>query len=154
MTELFVDPGFTTGWACFNGEALTGCGRLDSYKKTVDRMQYLRGEYREVLRLVKPSVVYIEGVDMRGMRGNIHAIMKGDLTRLAYLVGMYAGEYTRSLIVTPLWKGNLSKTALRAQVKLLRPEIDTSGIKEHAMDAVGMGVFLHAGRWPKKWRST
>jgi len=151
---MFVDPGYVTGWAVFRDSILSQYGQIDSYRKAGDRVTYLREQYTERLRIEAPHVVFIEGVDMRGMHGNIHAIMRGDLTRLAYLVGSYAAAHSRSMLVTPLWKGNLSKTALRVQIKLMHPEMNTAAIPQHALDAVGMGVFLHAGRWPKKWRQS
>lgn len=159
MVELFVDPGLISGWATFRNERYCSeSGTISSTRIEGPHMikaQHVLSIFDGVLRLQAPENVYIEGVDMRGGRGNYSAIMRGDLTRLAYLVGALqarAAQRANAYIVSPLWKGNLSKDAMRIQLKLMEPGINTTVIKNHEADAVAMGVFRYKNRWIKNWR--
>ena len=158
MVELFVDPGLITGWALFTDKVFSACDRINS-RRLEDPMlkaTYIADGVRAVLQKYQPAACFLEGVDMRGGRGNYSAIMRGDLTRLAYLVGslqsVAASANCDAYIVSPLWKGNLPKAAMQMQVKLMCPDIITTTIREHEMDAVAMGVFKYADRWIKNWR--
>lgn len=158
MVELFIDPGLISGWALFKDRKYSLYDRINS-RRLEDPMlkaTYIADGVRTVLQKYHPTACFIEGVDMRGGRGNYSAIMRGDLTRLAYLVGslqsVAASANCDSYIVSPLWKGNLPKAAMRMQVKLMCPEINTSTIRDHECDAVAMGVFKYADRWIKNWR--
>ena len=159
MVEMFIDPGLITGWAAFtNGRYCGESGTISSTRIDdlhSDKANYILDRFEKLINTQELGSFYIEGVDMRGGRGNYSAIMRGDLTRLAYLVGALqarAAQRADAYIVSPLWKGNLSKDAMRVQLKLMEPGIDTTVIKNHEADAVAMGVFKYKNRWIKNWR--
>lgn len=162
MVEMFIDPGLTTGWACFtDGKYLGESGVLDGRAvikhegNTLVVPRYIINAFLLVLKEHSPDTVYIEGVDMRGGHGNYASIMRGDLTRLAYMVGalqMQATLRSTAYIVSPLWKGNLSKDAMKAQLFLLASPLRMAKIRNHEIDAVAMGVFKYKNRWIKNWR--
>ena len=148
---LGIDPGDNTGWAFFkNGSdsVITGTIRIPAKMKKLvhaDQIWFLSSRLNQILRTHKPLVCYIEGVTIwTGSLKSITSASRGNLIKLAYLVGSYMNMCNLNgvgvRIVTPQeWKGQMSKDVVARRVyRVMQKTFDNS----HITDAVGIG--LHA----------
>lgn len=156
MTDLFIDPGIKTGWALFHGGALETYATIREQGVAdgaghAERVNSMTARLRNILAVHRPGRVFIEGVDARGGGRNYAALHGGSLFFLSYMVGAYsaaaAGVEAKVRIVSAQhWKGQLTKEATQAQLRILGYRLD-GVVTEHALDAIAMGAFFYTGRW-------
>jgi hypothetical protein len=156
---LTIDPGFGgTGWAFWTGGLypITGCITEPRKMKSRTKEERLTLEFKQfkmLLSIYEPERVFIETMELwTGSLMSRTAASTGDLFFLQTLVGGFAAitldDPRRSLqLSTPQrWKGQLSKDAIRARIRLIQTEHGEAGKYEdypnHAEDAVGMGYYL------------
>lgn len=98
------------------------------------------------------KTVYLEGTQAYSSSVSIAAIKKGSLFELSYLVGRYEqicadNNVDCKIINAPEWKGQMTKEATAAKIKILNGIIYSS---DHITDAVGMGFgIMNMLQWKK-----
>lgn len=156
---LFVDPGLGgTGWAFFPQVApkdqkhlasppdTWGVIRGDDAGEWEARAAYICDQYEAFMEVWKCENVVIEfpGLFQTGL--SFAATQKGDIFKLAYLVGSL-GEVSRKktgrivVLVSPsAWKGQLKKDIVVRRILQAFPDLGKQKIQNHAADAIGMGL--------------
>jgi len=150
---MTVDPGLDFGIAKWKeGELWPEVVEVFVHSKTKNktdwfpRAQESYVEFREhLLCEPEPSKVYFEWPDFFANAST----RRGDQGKLQMLIGMMVGaclelDLEVELVNVRDWKGNLPKHVVEAQVKrILTPRFCArNGIKTHAYDAVGIGLYL------------
>lgn len=143
-----VDPGSNgTGYAIWNKEwKLITWGIVMSKSKEWDtKMRDIGRELRAIVIRYKVREGHIEEPKkFGGTTGNMVAD-RGDLVKLSIFVGYLDGylgiKMNRVRIID--WKGTLPKEVIEKRVKRVFPKLD---IKSHAVDAVGIGLYLRGER--------
>jgi hypothetical protein len=140
MTSLItIDPGATSGWACFEGETLVACGKHQG--ALVLPTLPLRGGVSAIIE--KPMVYPGEKTDPQ------------DLVTLAIRVGewkqyiFHKYDSVAELVVPPTWKGSVPKEIHNRRTLSVLTESEQgrlpktkSGKPDHNMlDAVGLGLW-------------
>lgn len=144
---MTIDPGWTSGWAFFQGDLdpMIGDLRLDpTLKKKEDRLDDLIYKFADLLDELDPAKVYIEETDFRpgSLKSDVSHRM-GYIHTLSYLIGSYL-TVTRfyknadcTLLPAISWKGNMNDNAVRARVYSVTGRYYPN---PHITDAVGMGL--------------
>lgn len=146
-----IDVGKNTGLAFWDGTFFPSTETV-TYKKKIKGNESMYIEYMtdSVYDLLDDHTdtrtpyhfIQIEGIEVWGTSSkSMVSATRGDLIRLAYLVGAYilvAQEFTHKVIVktAPEWKGQLSKEATSARVKRINKHTYEN---DHITDAVAMG---------------
>lgn len=148
QSVLAIDPGLRgTGFAYFEEGLLVDGGVLDvkpskNWMDTADRIA------DKILEEFNPDVLICEmmiymggGVAGTGWRG-------GDMQKTVYLTGVISGAVSvnRTMFAfVPVyrWKGQLPKAVVekRLRERLTASEQSLAGLKSHAWDAVGIGMW-------------
>lgn len=169
-TMLFIDPGFEgTGWAVFRGitgQAIKpqppsewGVLRVpwrDRGAHTPERLDLMTNALAQVIDRLGVGTrgglceVFIESPETWGGSAiSLAATMKGDIVKLAILVGgltTMAHSYgLRVHYTTPNeWKGQLTKEQVIQRLVTQYGQF-VKDISNHASDAAGMGLALQGG---------
>lgn len=157
---MCVDPGFAgTGVAVFQlhrdkprdmafmaAETIRGSSRSMEF---ADRFRNYHQVFSELQHTYQPCLTVIEMPEVwSGSEVSVVASKRGDLLKLATLVGVYAGVVVGrgghlSLPSPQEWKGNLPKEVTWARAQdVLGAKIDSRATSEHACDAIAMGVSV------------
>lgn len=150
---IAIDPGLQgTGIAEWDDHELVGVWVLDVESRFgklewPDRADLIA--HRLVKLLCPPAhdtAVVCEMPEFQGGAGRSMGWKTGDLQRLAYLVGLFGGRVHPSPFYPVLvheWKGQLPKKVVEDRLtKILGANVCQSlGIKSHAWDAVGIGMW-------------
>ena len=153
---IAIDPGINTGVAVFKDKTSlpeTHVFSVEKFCKThEDKLLSLCQQLNKALSIyeTRGALVLIEGVQVWGSAVSHAAAARGDLSFLAYIVGVYytlcAVEYSvETLIIKPTdWKGQLTETALREWIRR-----DTGMVyeNEHVLSAVGLGILTKGRLW-------
>jgi hypothetical protein len=145
---LTIDPGMTTAWAHWKLKTLPEVGQFKidpkCHKTMQTKFEYLWYEFDLIIKIKKPHMVYIEGVEFYQFshKSSISA-RTGDLFTLAYLIGGYCNicdnwNIQYRLVPFREWGGQLTPKAVQSQVKHLTNQEYES---QHVYDAVGMGLW-------------
>jgi Holliday junction resolvasome RuvABC endonuclease subunit len=161
---LFVDPGIGgTGWAFFNqinpirggqnGSNIDGIYLIDYRSSGVIKVKQNRqwpgkvadvcAEFEGLVQSLKPKIVVLEFPEIwSGNAASMQSAQRGDLFKLAYLIGGLGEIARRSgarmpvLVFPREWKGQLPKDIVIKRIEHvmeLKP-------KDHEADAIGMGL--------------
>ncbi len=154
---LSIDPGLVGGWAWFPARAVKPrqCGvyrprgslRGDSWE---ENLPLAMDALRNIIWTMKPQEVACEWPAFFADAGGEMVAKKGDLVKLAHMTGWLAclcneaqvPEFTRVRVCD--WRGQLPDELVEKRVrKAIGSETaDQLGIKSHAWDAVGIGLYL------------
>ena len=150
---LTIDPGISgTGWALWNREMrlvnagiLTGKGKWNQKAEQIcEKLAHLIRENRENHTITG----YIEIPSFFQSAGGEMVARRGDLVKLTWVAGMLhrtivgQGGFVRMVPVS-MWKGQLPKHVIENRVmKRLGIQCVKLGIRSHAFDAVGIGLYL------------
>jgi len=152
-----IDVGKNTGLSFWDGtffpstETVTYKGKIKGNESKY--IEYMTDSVYDLLRAsIKTNYdfIQIEGVEVwETSSKSMASATRGDLIRLAYLVGAYilvAQKFTRKVIVktAPEWKSQLSKEATVARVKRIN---GLTYENEHVTDAVAMGFANVENIW-------
>lgn len=155
---LTIDPGDHTGWAYWNGtnEPMVGQYNVSKSKNMVlteDDLAYLMERFSNLLdKFDVCTRVYIEGVELwEGSLRSMTSAKRGNVFKLAYLVGGYFNEARRQGIETRIlpareWKGQLPNDVLERRLRALNGVVYAS---DHILNAVGIG-FSRVGLLTQK----
>jgi len=156
---LTIDPGNHTGWCLISKNHrmdsghFSASGELSIYIHRMRRMfcNLVNGEIIGTPHDAVIDLCIIEGVQVYGdsLKSQTSA-KRGDLVRLSYLIGMYAGicdEFSIPfhVVTAKEWKGQWTKAATIAYVKR-QLNYELSGASEHEYDAVAMGLRYVEGK--------
>lgn len=151
IRSLAIDPGLQgTGWAVFYGVHPMRCGVI-RVRKPVDfhaRSSEIARELAEIAVESYIGQVYIEYPSFfDSARGHMVA-RRGDLLKLCYLVGVISGRLgptATELVPVAQWKGQLPKEVVESRIRktLGNSIVKRLGIRTHAWDAVGIGLYKH-----------
>lgn len=144
---LTIDPGFNTGYAYWEKtlKPVVGSYKVPNrYKKeTIEcKMVLLFREFEIVLRTFDPIKCIIESVENWDSLKSNTASKRGDLAKLAYLVGGYSEICRKNgvlfeLISARKWKGNLPNKVVEKRVTYVNGETYPN---DHIACAVGIGL--------------
>ena len=144
---ISIDPGFNTGVAIWEKEKLIGSSLLVAPDNTnmdlPERIEYLLTLLTEIYDRNPPEAIIIEGVYLFGdALRSITSARRGDLFKLAYVVGAYmclSFGYTSVIIIKEAreWKGQLPDAVVMKRIKKLYPKCSFS---IHEADAIGIGL--------------
>lgn len=149
-----IDPGLHTGIARWNGTAFPKVTTFMLPKKTRTLEERLRvaATWFEGYLLSRegvPRTAIIEGVEIFDTLKSMTAAKRGDISWLAYLVGVYTniawmyGLDVR-IITARQWKGQLSKKGTVLRVKRINGQVYPN---DHTTDAVAMGFAMIPEVW-------
>ena len=147
---LSVDPGLQgTGWALWDH---TGClikvGVItpSQTKPLFSRCRWIANKLQEIEFDNKDFLVVCEYPKFFDSAMGQMVARRGDLVKLATLIGVIAGRCKSSSFM-PVgvneWKGTLPKTVVERRIRAIIGEKKCVrlGIKTHAWDAVGIGLY-------------
>lgn len=163
---ISVDPGYNTALSCFHEDGIELLkfsipGRLNE----VEKLYVGQVTFEDAIYQISENVAYSEDVLMiienvaiwggaaAGGKANAGGISaqsevssaRGDLLKLARLIGVYAGmcftyNFQCNLVPAVNWKGQLSKRATKTWVEMdLQQELS---ITDHEIDSLGIGLSL------------
>jgi Holliday junction resolvasome RuvABC endonuclease subunit len=149
---LAIDPGYGgTGWALFHDEKWHSCGIITAPKTVGDpdlngRAHYITAQLHVICKRNAVGRVLIEMPAFFQSSGGQLAAGSGALVKLTFLVGYINAVLRRrrpQLVPVSQWKGNLPKHVVERRVKRILGEgtVERNKIKDHAMDAVGIGLW-------------
>lgn len=147
MNVMTVDPGISgSGWAVWNHKWLLQKSGIcySNAQKWENKMKMICAELRTIAKKEIITKVYVEEPKkFQSVFGGMVAD-KGDLVKLSLFVGYLSGFMNQAEIeveYVPIikWKGTLSKKIVEERVKKVFPKLN---IKSHAIDAVGIGLYL------------
>ena len=144
---MTVDTGFSTGWAIWKNTQRPITGQItlprQRISKIEDRLAYMFQKFDELLTAYRPTEIIIEGVELWGnsVKSQTSGV-RGDLFKLAYLVGGYISIAERhglqyGILNFKDWGGQLSPEAVQLWVKRV---LNKSYKTQHITDAVAMGL--------------
>lgn len=165
---LCIDVGDNTGYAYWKDNQLALYGqfstkendRLDNYIREMsenfsDLIEHVRSEIHGEIDLC-----ILEGVELWG--GSLRSITsakRGNLFKLAYLVGVYsnvcyAHDIPFRIVLARAWKGQMSDDVVARKVRFLTG-ITFKKSRQHTADAIGigfsmMGYFERTCRHPQR----
>lgn len=161
---IAIDPGLTgTGWAAWRHvqkpyvPTRVGVIELPSKANVLpfEQRAYLisltvKSEIRRIDRIEASDDVYIELPMQMQSRSGL-AAQKGAVYKLAFTAGMIGGHLSPASIITvqpTRWKGQLPKSVVSERIVryLTKEVVDRLGIKTHAFDAVGIGLWAIRGQ--------
>lgn len=154
---LTVDVGNATAWAHWRG---TWTPETECFlaPKGLDLSSYLAAmecQFNLLLTLTKRwkgglRKVYIEGVELwASSLKSLTAARRGDLFKLSYLVGVYAGACANrqvdfEIIDAADWKGQMKDEAVAERIRRINGEEYANA---HIRSAVGMGFSFDKEIW-------
>ena len=165
---IAIDPGLTgTGWALWHAESDSllpkeahlpiACGTCRApkegslaqrsealwvklFEQLTDKKSYLPFGWRS-----DPTFVFIEIPQHFGSSARGIAAQSGGIYDLTFLVGYLAAKFVGCSVITFTpneWKGQLPKDVVERRVRrIIGDRFDGLGVKSHAVDAVGLGLF-------------
>lgn len=160
--QLFIDPGFHTGYAYFTGDVKPITGSFKYNKNAINDniphyLSLMSDKFLSMLNLFESknqkiqyiTFEYIEEYD--SLKSSV-SISSGSLFKLGLLIGVYADvAYDKGipyrLLLAREWKGQLSKAATALRVKRINNQTYKS---DHITDAVGMGLSRDEDTWNLK----
>ncbi len=160
LFRLSLDPGMTTAWALWfggtrwtnlekphrwgvwrggEGEFVARAGRVA--QKLVETLDALKATGTGVVQHV-----YIEWPQYFDSPGGQRAAVRGDLTKLIYVVGGLAeAARERHCEIHPVpvldWKGQLPKEVTEKRIRALLQMQDAERRPDHVWDAIGIGLY-------------
>jgi len=154
---MTIDTGLHTGWACWNNvETQTislnwGDFTVPSRIKIFEnKLEWLINGWESLLNTHLPRYIYLEGQGLWAQSADSYAsTSSGDLFRLSYITGAFAGIAIKKRMSTKIikpqeWKGQLTKEA--TMLRMIRALKMLSGFDpktdEHSTDAIAMGLSL------------
>lgn len=146
--KLTIDPGISgTGWALWDDKwKLKAHGVINAPSKFPweDKCRCVMKQLRSIgWKIEGRTEAWVElPKQMGGARGAATAA-GGSLRKLTVLVGMIMNEFDARTIEVNDWKGQLPKEVVAKRVMAILPNCTA---KSHAMDAVGIGLYV-AGRF-------
>lgn len=153
-TLLTVDPSLTsTGLALWNYRTLIGTELLKVSPREGEHWlsvaQRMTMKFHDVLHVRQPHKVTIELPSFYASSSGHMVAVRGDLIKLACIVGMFTrtamepGADVR-LVEPNEWKGQLPKDVVIQRVRDRIPEIDKKfAPKKDSWDAIGIGLYEH-----------
>jgi hypothetical protein len=167
-TLISVDPGLTgTGVVYWTSGVPIKVKVLISPRKEPDEFEgdmtiYRSGWIAQHIREDSPFVVgpattlVIEMPEFQAGATRIMGWKTGDLQKLTLLVGVISGRLHRMvrdvrLVFPSQWKGQLPKDVVERRLTehFGVPKVRALGVKTHAWDALGIGLFAHQQTWMK-----
>lgn len=149
---LTIDPGLSgTGYAYFYEGQLKICRQIipDPKMTMEDKAFTIKTMILQAIAYFDIEEVFIEYPKVFGGATNYAIAMRGDIVKLAWLVGYLCGAMRTSkktrytLLPVNTWKGQLPKNVVENRVRKVYPvSNDKMKIEGHAIDAVGMGLYL------------
>lgn len=148
---ISIDPGFNTGVAVWDKKGELVYTQLIREVKTDElplRILSMTMQLEKICDTYDPNLVLIEGVYLFGEATRSKAAARrGDLFKLAYIVGAYiqvASNYTTYIQVLNAnqWKGQLPDQVIKKRV------LKFTGLcfgNQHVPDAIGIGMN-HMGK--------
>jgi hypothetical protein len=146
---LTVDTGDNTAIAQWLGHKFPFVSDITcpvwKIKEQNEQLKYMWLAFKNELTNIKICKVYLEGTNVyRNSLKSMTAATRGNLTKLDYLIGGYANICCQmnidfEIITAQQWKGQMSKEATAAKVKLLNNKTYET---EHITDAVAMGFGI------------
>lgn len=165
-TCVSVDPGLGgTGWAIWQDRVLKKVGVVYAIRDedtwdthaveiAVRLENRIHEEINNPLRVREGVSLYVEFPQVMDSVAGIAATRGGGILKLAFLVGCIVSrpiwDANDTHLVTPMqWKGQLPKEVVINRIKAEMGELTCTrlGIKTHAWDAVGLGLYS-LGVWP------
>ncbi len=152
---LTIDPGQSTGWAVWslsdwnevNPPLAAGIATARGRSGWEDASLELADWFTEFIRLREVKLVGCEFPQIfNDAAGHIGATQQVP-TKLAYLVGMYAGIcHGLKIGFRPIpvreWKGQLNKDIVKQRIEKLLGKKRCEGFRADAWDAVGIGLWM------------
>lgn len=148
QTILCLDPGLAgTGWALFVGTELSDAGivRCRQAHHWTERSGMICAEIARLVLTRYVGRVVVEQPKFFDSSAGHMVARRGDLLKLMYLVGELAGRvHPVKTLLIPVndWKGQLPKDVVERRVRreLGKERFEELKIREHAIDAVGLGL--------------
>jgi hypothetical protein len=147
---MAVDPGLNgTGWATFQGRKLVDQGVLtfrDEKLAWEERAIMYASSIRSLSIHHKVDRIACEYPAFFESAAGTMVAKKGDLLKLTSLVGLMWGVvYPLPFLLVPVnqWKGQLPKEVVNRRITAKLGEKACAGIKSHAWDAVGIGLYVN-----------
>lgn len=146
---ISIDPGLSgTGWARWSNTQLEAVGVIHDRAKDDTLAARCRGIASQILKHIHrfgDMHVFIEMPQHMASAKGI-AAQSGSVYKLAFLVGYLAADVypCEVIVVTPQeWKGQLPKDVVQRRIERIlgRSKCRAVGIRSHAWDAVGIGLF-------------
>lgn len=149
ISWLTVDPGLNgTGYAWWQYTKLQQCGILRTRVKgdVTARALDLASQLTSIATSFNCVCVACEWPAFHGGVAGEMVARRGDLVKLTYLVGVFAGMLYRPFIPVEIsaWKGNLPKRVVEQRVEQILGSgtMELLRIRSHSVDAVGIGLYL------------
>jgi Holliday junction resolvasome RuvABC endonuclease subunit len=153
MVSLSIDPGLGgTGLAFWHDSKLRRCGILRCKNDRAPWEQRVKELGEAVVNAateLNVGAVAIEYPAFFGSVGGQMVAARGDLVKLATLVGFMAGRLHPvpvEFIPVNTWKGQLPKDVVEKRLRRMFPKFTSRfDVRSHMWDAIGVGVhaFLH-----------
>lgn len=152
MQTLTIDPGLQgTGWAYFRGEGMPADSGVIRPPKGDDLPHRANAALSSLKRELGQKNIGHVVLEMPGLWSGSAmsqaAAARGDLTSLAYLVGVLSTVRPRAIVrlVAPgEWKGQLPKDVVISRIR--RAWKYNGDIRDHEADAWGIGLWLQQGK--------
>lgn len=146
---MSIDPGLSgSGYAIWEKDRLQKSGVVASRAKGWrEQGEQVAAELHSISRAHTVEKVFCEYPEYFQSAGGLVTARSGSLVKLAWFCGflnaLFATEFIPfEFVEVNLWKGQLKKDIVEQRVKrILRCKTDT--IVSHAIDAVGIGLFVH-----------
>ena len=153
MKMLSVDPGLTgMGWAVWNDSWLLEAGTFvpkPNGRTDVERIHRAAAEVTAIGISRQCEKVVVEEPQFFGGVGGQMVAARGDLVKMALLVGAIIGMARDAgmepqLVKVNTWKGQLPKKVVESRITRIlgAQEVTSFGLKDHAWDAVGIGLYI------------
>lgn len=157
---LAIDPGLSgTGWAYFNTEedkpkAIGVIPSRDRGDSWWDRANQMAEYVYEETRQFAPRMVVCEMPQQMTSAAGLAAQGDANIYKLAFLVGTLAHAsrgwwHCRFIpVFPPMWKGQLPKSVVEKRIqRAVGPKrCARLGIRTHAWDAVGIGLWARGNK--------
>lgn len=161
-----VDPGYHTALSCFHENGIEVLKfSIPERLNEIEKLYVGQVTFEDAICYISDNMTYSEDVLMiienvavwggaaAGGKANAGGISlqsevssaRGDLLKLARLIGVYAGmcftyNYQCNLVPAVNWKGQLSKRATKTWVEMdLEQQLN---ITDHEIDSLGIGLSL------------
>ena len=149
---MTIDPGLSgTGYSVWHNDTLILCRQIipENNLTMEDKAKVIKKMLIEAINYRRIDHVAIEYPKVFGGATNMAIAMRGDIVKLAWFVGYICGAIvtnrcvTYELVPVNTWKGQLPKSVIENRVRKIFPDPENKlSIKGHAIDAVGIGLFL------------
>lgn len=158
--RISVDPGFHTGIALWDADEwdqlVKPVGthiikipkRIDLAREWPGKCEYVTEQFYTLLGSLHQQNVDVQGVfcempEFLESEKGLASSRKGDVTHLAYLVGLFSGVcFVKKMPFTPVpvrtWIGQLKKDQV---IRRIEKKIGVT-YPNHIADAVGLGLYL------------